>query len=106
MRQGGSGAGPLLREGSRTGAATHLFNRKLTQFASYQIYHRVIEESKLNSHPNVLPVIRVSKELFPFCIMSPWMPDGNITRYTQMNPGANRLTLVRAHQWRLMGIFW
>jgi len=80
-----------------------LFNQRCTQLVLYQLYRRVIEESKLNSHLNVLPVIRVSEELFPFCIMSPWMPDGNITQYTQMNPGADRLKLVRANWWRLMG---
>jgi hypothetical protein len=47
------------------------------------------------SHPNVLPVIEVSV-VFPFCIVSPWMPDGNIIQYTEMNPGANRLALVCA----------
>ena len=86
--------------------ATVLFNRRRTQFTSHQIYRRVIEEAKLNSHPNVLPVIRVSEALFPFYIMSPWMPDGNITQYIQMNPGANRLVLVRAHWSRLMGIIY
>ena len=84
--------------GSRSGTATDLFNRKCTKFARYQIYRRVIEQSKLDSHPNVLRVIQVSKELFPVCIMSPWMPDGNITQYTQANPGADRLILVRAHR--------
>ena len=58
----------------------------------------MVEETKLNSHPNVLPVIRVSEALFPFCIMNPWVPDGNITQYAKMNPGADRLMLVRAHQ--------
>ena len=82
---------------------TVLFNRRCTQFASYQTYRRVVEESELNSHPNVLPVIQVSEGLFPVCIMSPWMPDGNITQYTQMNPGADRLILVRAHRLELMG---
>jgi len=81
-----------------------LLIRRRIQFVSYQVYHRVIKDSKRNSHPNVLPVIRVSEELFPLCIMSPWMPDGNITQYTKMNPGADRLILVRAHWWRLMGI--
>jgi len=57
----------------------------------------MVEQSKLNPHPNVLRVIRVSEELFPFCIMSLWMPDGNITQYTQANPSANRLMLVRVH---------
>ena len=70
------------------------FNPRCTQFPSCQIYRRVVEESRLNSHPNVLPVIQVSEALFPFCIMSPWMPDGNISQYTQMNPDANRLMLV------------
>jgi len=80
------------------GTATGLFNRRRTKLAPYQIYRRVVEESKLDPYPNVLRVIRVSKELFPFCIMSPWMPDGNITQYTRMNPGADRLILVRARR--------
>jgi len=83
-----------------TGTATLLFNQRRAQFASYQIYRRVIKESKLNSHPNVLPVIQVSKAEYPCCIMSPWMPDGNITQYTQMNPGVDRPMLVRAHRRR------
>ena len=66
----------------------------------------MIKENKLNSHPNILPVIGVSEVAFPFCIMSPWMPDGNITQYTQVNPVADRLVLVRAHRWRLMGIIY
>jgi len=72
-----------------------------TQFASHQIYRRVMEESGHNPHPNVLPTIDVSESLSPFCIMTPWTPDGNITQYIQKNPGANRLMLVRAH---LVGI--
>jgi len=74
------------------------FHWRRTQFALYQIYRRAAEESEFNSHPNVLFVIGVSEARFPFCIMSPWMPDGNITQYTQTNPGADRLTLVRAHR--------
>jgi len=83
-----------------------LFNRRHTQFASHQTYRRVVEESKVNSHPNVLPIIGVSKGPFPVCIMSPWMPDGNITQYTQSNPGADRLVLVRSDWWRLMGMIY
>jgi len=83
---------------------TLLLNRRCTQFALYQTYRRVVEGSGHNSHPNVLPVIRVSEGLFPVCIMSPWMPDGNIAQYTKANPGADRLMLVRACWWRLMEI--
>jgi len=77
---------------------TVLFNRRRAQFARYQIYRRVVEKDKLNSHPNVLPVIQVSEEPFPLCIMSPWMPGGNIFQYAQANAGANRLMLVRVHR--------
>ena len=93
-------------EGER-GTATALFNRGRTQFTPYQIYRRVIEESELNSHPNVLPVIRVSGTEFPVYLMSPWMPNGNITQYTQANPGVDHLLLVRAHcRWILTGVIY
>jgi hypothetical protein len=48
-------------------------------------------------HPNLPPVIDVSEMSFPFCVMSSWMPGGNITQYTQINPDINRLALVRAN---------
>jgi len=96
------------RRWSTRGGSDRYDNRSI-QLEAYsvrfiQMYHRVIEESKLNSHPNVLRVIQVSKGLLPVCIMSPWMPDGNITHYTQMNPDADRLVLVCACRWRLIGI--
>lgn len=53
-----------------------------------------IKKSTPSSHPNVLPIIDISTQ-FPFSIMTPWMPDGNITQYIQMNPDVNRLMLVR-----------
>ena len=65
------------------------------QFASYQIYRYVCEGDKDISHPNVLPVLEVSETLFPFCFMSPWMENGNITQYIRANPDVNRLMLVR-----------
>ena len=77
---------------------TFCSTRRCTQFALHQIYRHVIEESKRNPHPNVLPIIDVSEALYPFCIMSPWTPGGNITQHIQMNPSANRLMLVRAHR--------
>ena len=65
---------------------------KRASFETFSSGHKSI------SHPNVLPIIKVSKTRFPFYIMSPWMPDGNITQYTQMNLGADRLMLVCTHQ--------
>ena len=88
------------------GMVTVLPNRRCTQFAPYQTYRHVVEKSELNSHPNVLPIIRVSEGEFPVYIMSPWMPDGNITQYIQASPGADRLILVRACSWRLARIIY
>jgi len=77
---------------------TVLFYQRRTQYAPCQIYRRLGEGGDLSPHPNVLPVIQVSEILFPFCTMSPWMPDGNIIQYTRANSGADRLMLVCAHQ--------
>ena len=64
--------------------------------ASHQIYRRILSGGgNLNYHPNVLSVIHVSETLFPLCIVSPWMPDGNIVQYTEMNPDTDRMMLVR-----------
>lgn len=74
--------------------AALLFYQRRTRYNSYQIYRRARERG-FNSHPNVLPIIDVSETLWPVCIMSPWMQNGNIIQYTKANPSANRLTLVR-----------
>ena len=46
------------------------------------------------SHPNVLPVLGVSPKLFPLCIVSEWMIDGNIADFTFRHPEIDRLRLV------------
>jgi hypothetical protein len=64
------------------------------QYITYQLF-RLGNDGRMSiSHPNLLPVIEISDPLLPFCIMSPWMPSGNIIQYTQANPDADRLTLV------------
>ncbi|KAK1218886.1 hypothetical protein PQX77_018413 [Marasmius sp. AFHP31] len=41
------------------------------------------------SHPNVLPFYGVSTTLFPqcFCLISPWMDNGDIITFLKRNPG-------------------
>ena len=46
-------------------------------------------------HPNILPLLGVSTTLFPFCMVSPWMKNGNVTEHVRSNPEANRMELVR-----------
>lgn len=44
-------------------------------------------------HPNVLPLLGVNMELFKpsFCLVSPWMQNGNLLDYLEKNPTHNRL---------------
>ncbi|KAF9790663.1 kinase-like domain-containing protein [Thelephora terrestris] len=48
------------------------------------------------SHPNILPLLGVSISINPhsFRILTEWMPNGNVSRYTEVNPTANRLQLL------------
>ena len=48
------------------------------------------------SHPNILPLLGVSVSTDPrcFCILTEWMPNGNVMKYARSNPKANRLRLV------------
>lgn len=47
------------------------------------------------SHPNVLPVLGVSPELFPICVISELMIDGDVMDFTSRHPEVNRLRIVR-----------
>ena len=82
----------------------HLIYQRRTEHTSCQTFNLEVNGRRSISHPNVLPVIEISETLFPFCIMGPWMSNGNITQYTNMNPGANRLMLVLAHRFRMRSI--
>ena len=42
----------------------------------------------------MVPFLGVSEAVFPLCIVSPWLQNGNILDYVRKNQGANRLKLV------------
>ena len=46
------------------------------------------------SHPNVVPFLGVSEVPTPLCMVSEWMPNGNVRDYVRINPEASRLQLV------------
>jgi hypothetical protein len=50
---------------------------------------------KRANHPNILSIEGVAPKLFEFCMVSQWMPNGNILGYVKKYPGANRLELVK-----------
>ncbi|KAK0463553.1 kinase-like domain-containing protein [Desarmillaria tabescens] len=45
-------------------------------------------------HPNILPFLGVSEDLFApsYCLISPWMDNGNIMSYLEAHPDHDRLT--------------
>jgi serine/threonine protein kinase len=98
MHQGSADTRSDPSEENQKGMRLFFFYQRYTECASYQAFGREIDELKSISHPNILPIIEVSETLFPFCIVSPWMPDGNITQYIKTNPSADRLMLVRSYQ--------
>ena len=59
-----------------------------------RLFHEIVIWRRL-THPNVLPVLGISPKLFPLCIVSEWMIDGNIMDFTLNHPEVNRLRLVR-----------
>ncbi|KAG7100176.1 hypothetical protein E1B28_001955 [Marasmius oreades] len=48
------------------------------------------------SHPNLLPFLGVNTTLFPqgFCLVSPWMVNGDIITFLELNPGHDKLTVI------------
>lgn len=65
-----------------------------TQPDSNQRFYREIVGWKYVSHPNVVPFLGISESLFPFCIISPWLPNGNILEYVGKRQEVNRFRLV------------
>jgi hypothetical protein len=46
------------------------------------------------SHPNIVQFLGVSEALAPLCMVSEWMPNGNVRNYVAKNPETSRLQLV------------
>ena len=59
-----------------------------------QRFYRDIVGWKHVSHANVVPFLGISETLLSFCIISLWLPGGNILEYIRKHRGANRLRLV------------
>ncbi|KAF9259364.1 kinase-like protein [Marasmius fiardii PR-910] len=48
------------------------------------------------NHPNLLPFLGVNDVLFPqrLCLVSPWMANGQITKFLELNPNHDRLRAI------------
>ncbi|KAF9781352.1 kinase-like domain-containing protein [Thelephora terrestris] len=78
---------PVCIKAFRTYTADNLIEIKKRLFQQLVIWRRL-------SHPNVLPVLGISPELFPLCIVSGWMIDGNILDFMSAHPKVSRLRLL------------
>ena len=47
-------------------------------------------------HPNVLPLLGVTMDVFYFAMVSEWMPNGNIKEFIEANQEMNRFELVES----------
>jgi len=75
-------------------AASDLTCKFLFEKLWQRLFQEIVIWRRL-SHPNVLPVLGVSPKLFPLCVVTEWMIDGNIMDFTAKHPEVNRLRLVR-----------
>jgi hypothetical protein len=94
LHKGFSKAGREGYGSDQTSLCSHRFRRGRLRHLFQQRFYREIVGWKYITHPNVLPVIGISETPPPFCIITPWMPNGNIVEYTRQNPDINRLLLV------------
>ena len=64
------------------------------QRLSDQKYCKEVIICKQAKHPNILSIEGVAPRLFEFCMVSQWMPNGNMLGYVERHPEVNRLELV------------
>ncbi|KAF9646872.1 kinase-like protein [Thelephora ganbajun] len=57
-------------------------------------YCKEVIVRKRAKHPNILSIEGVAPKLFEFCMVSEWMPNGNILEYITKHPAVDRLELV------------
>ena len=66
-------------------------------YASNGYWQRLFQEIVIwrrLSYPNVLPVLDVSPKLFPLCVITEWMANGNIVEFISKHLEVNHLRLV------------
>ncbi|PBK97999.1 kinase-like protein [Armillaria gallica] len=71
-----------------------IFERGDTRVKAIQYFCQEALVWRQLRHPNVLPFLGVSETLFApsYCLISPWMANGNIISYLEVHPDHNRLT--------------
>jgi serine/threonine protein kinase len=89
----------IYKEGDvqKTRKVTHpAFLIPLTPPANYhhQVFCKEVVMWRKISHPNIVPFLGLSEALVPLCMVSEWMPNGNVQDYVAKNPEISRVQLV------------
>ncbi|KAF9647235.1 kinase-like protein, partial [Thelephora ganbajun] len=88
-----------VSSGEYLGCPVAIKRLRMNERDSDKIFKRLCREIiswKHLSHPNILPLLGVSVSTGPYCfsILTEWMSNGTVMRYTRSNPEANRLQLL------------
>ena len=62
-----------------------------------QRYYKEVTVWKRLNHPNVLLALGAGPDIAELCVVSPWMPDGNLLQYLNKYTGAPRVFIVSVH---------
>lgn len=71
--------------------------RQLHDSILLQRYYEDLTSWKRLDHPNVVLTLGASLDIAEFCVVSPWMPEGELLQYLLKHPEANRVAIVRVH---------
>ncbi|KAK7470196.1 hypothetical protein VKT23_001634 [Stygiomarasmius scandens] len=87
--KGYSKSGPVCIKALRMFTNTTDIVQKFKDFSNEALVWKQLK------HPNVLPFLGVSTELSPrFCLVSPWMENGNVNSFLEKNPDHDRLRML------------
>ena len=75
--------------------ALRYFSRDLTVLTFDQLLRRELQLARQVRHPRILPYLGTSKHGFHTILVSPFMSNGNLTRFLAVNPNADRGRFVR-----------
>lgn len=73
------------------------FRAQTNDSLSLQRFFKEVTVWKRLNHPNVIPNLGASLDIAEFCVVSPWMPDGDLSQHLSRHPAANRPLIVSIH---------
>jgi serine/threonine protein kinase len=57
-------------------------------------YFKEVTVWKRLNHPNIIPMYGAAPDIDELCVVSPWMPEGDLSQYLNKYPGVNRASIM------------